>query len=100
MGDPELRIRVEIDDEPHVVSLVGWRRRLYWLAIVVGIVGFVLQILDLIGDRVEAWARVGDAAVFAAVVIPAVLLHGPVAGPAAPVADHDGQTPWAPRSGS
>jgi hypothetical protein len=77
MGNTETRIAVKTDEERRVVTLVGWRRRLYQVALPLGIAGGILQVLDLAGDHLGVGARVGDVAVFVAVVIPFALLGGP-----------------------
>jgi hypothetical protein len=95
MGNSETRIAVKIDEERRVVKLVGWRRRLYHVALPVGITGGILQVLDLAGDRLGVWARVGDIAIFLALVIPFALLGGPddIVGRARPAQDHEEPTP-------
>jgi hypothetical protein len=102
MSNSESRIAVKTDEERRVVTLVGWRRRLYQVALPVGIAGGILQVLDLAGDHLGVWARVGDVAVFLAVVIPFALLGGPddIVGRARSAQDHEGRTPQKSRGAS
>lgn len=100
MGNSETHIAVKTDEERHVVTLGGWRRRLYHVALPVGIAGGILQVLDLVGDHLGVWARVGDVAVFVAVVIPFTLLGGPddIVGRVRPAEDDEERTPQKPPS--
>jgi hypothetical protein len=45
------------DREPSADTLVGWRRRLYQVALPVGIAGGILQVLDLTGDHLGDGSR-------------------------------------------
>ena len=95
MGNTETRIAIKTDDERRVVTLVGWRRRLYHAALPVGIAGGILQVLDLVGVQLGVWARVGGVVVLLAIGIPFALLGGPedILGRARPAQDHEARTP-------
>jgi hypothetical protein len=94
MTSSHTRVAVEVADERRVVTLVRWRRRLYQVALPLGIVGAVIQVLDLATGGLGGWARAGDVAILLSLLIPFVLLGAPdkILGRVRPADDPEDRT--------